>query len=106
LIKIEWIETNQISFSELKSPPQIPFYSFKIFISHPPPPSFHSPNLPLRFKVFCGGFNHQMIVSKVHQIKSFQTFKSLICSFREDDLFPTDEQQDEAVNEKENHSMN
>jgi len=107
LIKNEWNEPNQISFSELKSSPQIPFYSYKIFISYPPPPTFHSPNLSLRFKVFCGGFNHQMVVSNVHQIKSYQTFKALICSFREDDLFSTDEQQDEEVNEEEiNHSMN
>jgi len=107
LIKIEWIETNQISFSDLISPPQIPFHSFKIFISHPPPLTLHSSNLPLkRFKVFCMGFNHQMIVSDVHQIKSFQTFKSLISFFVEDELFSTDELQDEIVNGEENHSRN
>jgi len=52
-----------------------------------------------------GWFNHQMIASKVHQIKSYQTFKSPISSFREDELFSTDEQQDEEVNGEENHSM-
>jgi len=55
LIKIGWIETKQISFSELTSPPQISFHSFKIFISHPLPPTFPSFNLTsMRFKVFMG----------------------------------------------------
>jgi len=106
LIKIEWIETNQISFSDLISSPRIPFYSFKIFISRPPSASHSSYLTSLIFKVFCGEFNHQMIVSKVHQLKSYQTFKTLISSFGEDDLFSTDEQQDEKVNEKGDHSMN
>jgi len=47
-----------------------------------------------------------MIVSDVHQIKSLQTFNSLISFFVEDELFSTDELQDEIVNEEENHSMN
>ena len=46
-----------------------------------------------------------MIVSKVHQIKTYQTFNYLISSFKEYNLFSTDEQQDEVVNEEENHSM-
>jgi len=47
-----------------------------------------------------------MIVSKVHQIKTYQTFNYLISSFKDNNLFSTDEQQDEVVNEEENHSMN